>query len=98
MMSSSTVVVRSMGLLVLYPFVESLFITWRAYIRMILDVLIIYMYYWEVQGPGLPYCCQLTSCITSPEGLIMISVGTCIIYSTSLQSLYNRSPLEIHVF
>ena len=42
------------------------------------------MYYWEVQGPGLPYCCRLTSCTTSPEGLIMTSVGTCTIYKSSV--------------
>ena len=48
-----------------------------------LDVLIICMYYREVQGPDLPYCCQLTAYTEGPDNL-MLPVGTCITYKSSV--------------
>ena len=48
-----------------------------------MDFLTIYMYYWEVQGPGLPYCCQLTAYTEGPDNL-MSPVGTCITYKSSV--------------
>ena len=53
--------------------------------------------YWEVQGPGLPYCCQLTSCIITPEGPDN-DIRWHVYHLQVFSRLGTDRLLEIHVF